>query len=150
MAQPEIAELVHVVCPSCETPNRMPREKLRAGGRCGKCHKPLFLGKPVALDAKSLEHHLRASDIPLLVDFWAPWCGPCQAMAPALEQAAASLEPEVRLAKINIDEAQALASQLGIQSIPTLALFRGGREVARRAGAMNATAITGWARQNLR
>jgi len=132
---------VHVVCPHCAAVNRMSEARLADGGRCGGCHARLFEGRSVPMDAAQFRRHVRANDIPLLVDFWASWCGPCRMMAPMFEQAAARLEPRVRLGKVNTDEAPELATELGIRSIPTLALFRGGREVARVAGAMDASRI---------
>jgi thioredoxin 2 len=101
----------------------------------------------LALDEGRFAHHVARSDLPLLVDFWAPWCGPCRMMAPAFEAAAARLEPNLRLLKVNTEEAQGLAARLGIRSIPTLALFRAGTEVARTAGAMDTSGIVGWVRR---
>jgi thioredoxin 2 len=139
-----------VACPSCNTLNRAPGDKLAAGGgKCGSCGAPLFEGHPVALDAQSFETHAARTDIPLLVDFWAPWCGPCKAMAPQFEKAAAGLEPQVRLAKVNTDEEQQLAGRFRIQGIPTMILFHRGREVARQSGLMNAAGIESWVRQAL-
>jgi thioredoxin 2 len=129
--------------------NRLPAAKLGSGGRCGLCKAALFDGRPVAVAEAAFEKQLARSDLPLLVDFWAPWCGPCRAMAPAFEQAAAALEPQVRLLKVNTEEARGLAERYGIRSIPTLALFAGGRERARTAGAMDARSIVAWARQHL-
>ena len=141
-----MSETLHIACPACHAINRAPRDKLAAGpsGKCGKCHAPLFDGHPVELDAASFEAHAGRSDLPLLVDFWAPWCGPCKIMAPQFEEAAGNLEPRVRLAKVNTDEAQDLAGRFGIQGIPTLVLLHRGREVARQAGAMNAASIQQW------
>jgi thioredoxin 2 len=140
----------HIVCPRCGAVNRVPAAKPVAAARYGKCRSPLFEGHPVALSETAFRRHLERDDIPLLVDFWAPWCGPCRAMAPAYEEATRQLEPGVRVAKVNTEEAQALAGQLGIRSIPTLALFGGGREVARTAGAMDTASILAWVRQHLR
>ena len=142
-----MTESLIVACPSCNTLNRAPRERLAAGGgKCGQCGTALFAGHPVALDDRGFESHAAKSDVPLLVDFWAPWCGPCRSMAPQFEKAASTLEPSVRLAKVNTDEQQTLAGRFGIQSIPTMVLFHHGREVARRSGAMSATAIESWVR----
>ncbi|KRT54432.1 thioredoxin TrxC [endosymbiont of Ridgeia piscesae] len=138
---------VHVVCPHCDGVNRLPRARLGDGASCGKCRKPLFSGQPLALDGARFQRHLQRSEIPLLVDFWAPWCGPCQMMAPAFEQAARQLEPSVRLIKVNTEEQQQLAAQYGIRSIPTLMLFRAGQEQQRLAGALDAAGIVAWARQ---
>ena len=135
-----------VVCPQCHAANRVPAERLADGGTCGKCKARLFTGEPVELGAANFDTHAGRSDIPLLVDFWAPWCGPCRAMAPAFAQAAKQLEPEFRLAKVNTEEEQQLAARFGIRSIPTLALFRNGREVARQAGAMDAGSLMRWVR----
>jgi thioredoxin 2 len=145
-------EALIVACPTCNTLNRAPRDKLAAGaiGKCGNCGKPLFEGHPVALNAQSFETHASKSDIPLVVDFWAPWCGPCKAMAPQFEKAAGHLEPQVRFAKVNTDEEQQLAGRFGIQGIPTMILFQRGREIARQSGLMNAAGIEQWVQQSLR
>ena len=144
-----MSELLHLPCPHCDTLNRVPRDKLAEGGRCGACHEALFEGRPLALDAARFRHHLEKSDLPLLIDFWAPWCGPCRVMAPEFERAAGRLEPQLRLVKINIDENPAVAERFAVRSIPTLALARHGRELARTAGAMSAAQLEDWARRHL-
>src|SRR4051812_18923959 len=126
--------MLNVVCPHCDTVNRVPRERLSDGGKCGACHKALFERQPVALNsAARFDRHATLSDIPLLVDFWAAWCGPCRAMAPIFAQAASELEPQVRLVKVDTDAARELLQRFSIQSIPTLMLMHHGREIARRS-----------------
>jgi thioredoxin 2 len=143
-----MSEPLHVVCPRCHAVNRVPADRLADGGTCGKCGGALFSGQPVELDEASFGKHVGRSDLPLVVDFWAPWCGPCRMMAPAFAEAARLLEPRFRLAKVNTEEAQSLAARFGIRSIPTLALFKGGREVARQSGAMDAAGIARWVQAN--
>lgn len=140
---------LHLVCPHCHAVNRLPAERLGQAPNCGQCHRPLFEGQPVELDATTFSRHLARNDIPLLVDFWAPWCGPCRMMAPHFAEAARLLEPGVRLAKVDTEAAPQLGAQYGIRSIPTLALFAGGREVARQAGAMTSPDIVRWVNSRL-
>lgn len=140
---------LHVVCPHCHTTNRIQGDDLANAPDCGSCHQALFTGRPANLSATEFDRHITRSQLPVLVDFWAPWCGPCRMMAPAFEQAAAQLEPRVQVVKVNTDEAQGLGARLNIRSIPTLALFVGGREVARQAGAMGAADIVRWTHSQL-
>ncbi len=134
----------HVVCPSCGAVNRVSATRPAQQAKCGKCHQPLFTGKPAAADGTAFERHITRNDIPVVVDFWASWCGPCLAMAPAYERAATELEPRFRLLKVNADEEQQLTAKYGIRSIPTLMLFAKGQPVDQNAGAMNTRDIVAW------
>ena len=143
-----MSESLHLVCPHCGTTNRIPAARLAEAPKCGQCHQRLFMGEPIELTTDSFRRHIGQSDIPLLVDFWAPWCGPCQMMAPQYAAAATELEPAVRLAKVNTDAETTLAHEFSIRSIPTLALFKDGREVARQSGALGKSDIIRWVRQH--
>lgn len=133
-----------IACPACGGLNRVPAARLGAGPVCGKCKAALFAGKPIDVGVAAFDRHVTRATLPVLVDFWAEWCGPCKAMAPAFAQAARELEPQVRLLKVETDRVPELARRYGIQSIPTMILFAGGREVARKSGAMPAQGIIGW------
>lgn len=139
------SDSLHTLCPHCLSTNRIARVDLARAPDCGRCHQPLFTGQPLEVDAAGFERHLARSDLPLLVDFWALWCGPCRMMAPAFAQTAAVLEPGWRLLKVNTEAEQGLAARFQIRSIPTLAVFHGGREIARQPGAMGAADIARWA-----
>ena len=141
-------EIRHIVCPHCTSLNRIPGEKDARKAKCGHCHQPLFTGRPVPASAKSFATHIERNDIPVLVDFWAQWCGPCKAMAPVYERVASELEPEVRFLKVNTEAEPELAARYNIRSIPTLMLFRKGDIVAQQAGALDAQMLRSWLRRH--
>lgn len=142
-------ETIHIVCSHCTQINRIPKNRLKEGPKCGSCHQPFFVGHPIILTEKNFESCVKYSDIPIVVDFWAEWCGPCRAMAPVFEKACQSFEPAVRFAKVNSDEEQILAGRYAIRGIPTLILFHQGKEVDRVSGAMDASRLTAWLKQKL-
>ena len=139
-----MTENLHLVCPRCNATNRVPRGKLTAEPNCGKCQTPLLEPHPDNLGEAGFNAQLAKSDLPLVVDFWAPWCGPCRMMAPAFEKVSKDLHGQARFVKVNTEVEQSLAATYNIRSIPTLAVFSQGREIARQAGAMSALDLTRW------
>jgi len=135
---------LHIVCPQCRRTNRIPEDRIRDTPQCGACKSPLLDGRPLEADRDALSAHVERNDLPVVVDFWAPWCGPCQAMAPAFSEAARKHATRFRFVKVNTEAEPALASRYGIRGIPTLIVFRGGREIGRASGAMDARQLEAW------
>jgi len=133
-----------IACPACSKLNRVPEDKLTANGACGSCKATLFEKEPLNLTQANFSNHVIKSELPILVDFWAPWCGPCKMMAPVLAEAAKIFEPQLRIGKVNTEEEQMLGGQFNIRSIPTLVLFFKGKEIDRMSGAMNLTQLQQW------
>ncbi len=144
-----MSEFLHIVCPQCNALNKIAQARLMDSPNCGKCHKPLFSSQPYELSANNFNRYIAKNDIPVLVDFWAPWCGPCKTMGPAFKQAASILEPKVRLVKVNTEAEQNIAAQYNIRSIPTLMLFVNGKELARQPGALGMDDIVRWVNSQL-
>lgn len=140
---------LHTVCPECGAVNRVPQSRLGSGGKCGACHRPLFPGRPVSLGDERFQRAVGREQLPVVVDFWADWCGPCKAMAPVFEQISAELASRVRFVKVDVDAAPATAQRYGIRSIPTLAIFRDGKQIASRAGVMPGTELRAWVEQTI-
>jgi thioredoxin 2 len=142
-----MTESRHIVCPHCDSINRIPADKDARQAKCGRCHKPLFTGGAIPVSAKSFDVHIRNNDIPVVVDFWAEWCGPCKAMAPMYERVAAEMEPNLRFLKVDTEREPQLAARYGIQGIPTLMVFRKGTILAQRAGAVDGQTLRAWLQQ---
>jgi thioredoxin 2 len=142
-------ESLHIVCPHCDTTNRVISTRLVENPRCGKCKHALFMGRPVELRTSTFQKHIGNNQIPVLAEFWAPWCGYCQRMTPVFVQAAARLEPRIRLATVNTQTEQALAGQLNVSGVPTLILFKGGKEAARQSGAMDLDTLMAWVKSRI-
>lgn len=137
-------ETKQIVCPACNTINRVPAARLGERPKCGRCKNLLFQGKPTDLNQDNFARHVEKNDIPVLIDFWAPWCGPCKMMGHVMEQIASYMEPEIRVAKLNTEVNQTIAATFGIRSIPTIIIFKQGREIARQSGAMDADSLRRW------
>lgn len=144
-----MSDNLHVVCPHCDAVNRLPAARLGERPTCGQCRQALFTGQPLELTASNFDRHVGRGDLPVVVDFWAPWCAPCRSMAPAFARAARELEPGIRLAKVDTESQQQLAARFNIRSIPTLAIFRNGREITRQSGAVDAATLERWVRAQL-
>jgi thioredoxin 2 len=138
----------HIVCPHCDSVNRVPANKPAREAKCGRCHKALFTGAPISVSAQSFERHIQHNRIPVLVDFWAEWCGPCHRMAPVFARLAGELEPEVRFLKLDIEAAPDIATRYSVRSIPMLILFRNGAVAAQQAGAIDGRALRAWLQQH--
>lgn len=141
-------QVKHIVCPNCNSVNRIPSDKDARKAKCGHCHQPFFTGRPVPVSGKTFATQIERNDIPVVADFWAQWCGPCKAMAPAYERVASEFEPEVRFLKVDTEAEPEVSARYNIRSIPTLILFRNGKVVAQQSGALGAEALRSWLRRH--
>lgn len=139
-----MSEPTHIVCGHCDSVVRVPGDRLSQAPRCPKCHNAVVEGHPLALRTANFDRHVTRNDLPVIVDFWAPWCGPCLSMAPNYEEASRRLQTQARFAKVNSDDEPALSARFGIRGIPTLIAFRRGKEVARQSGAMDLGTLLQW------
>lgn len=144
-----MSEFLHIVCPHCNGTNRIPSGGVPNEAKCGRCKKSILETKPIELTTDNLEQHLKKNDIPVIIDFWAPWCGPCKMMGPNFEQASHNFRGKVRFAKVNTEDQQSLGAHFNIRSIPTLILFKGGKELDRLSGAVDANQLTSWIRSKI-
>lgn len=142
-------QFLHILCPICHAKNRLPQSRLVDKPNCGGCKNPLFTRQPISIEQGLFDKYIQGNDIPLLVDFWAPWCGPCKAFSPHFEAAAKLLEPNIRLLKVNTENAQQVAARYAIQSIPSLVIFKDGKELTRMAGAMGAQDLVRWVKSQI-
>jgi thioredoxin 2 len=138
----------YIVCPHCESVNRVPADKPARQAKCGHCHKALFTGEPLAVSGRTFDIHIQKNSIPVVVDFWADWCGPCKMMAPVFARVAGELEPGIRFLKLDTEAAPDIAARYGVRSIPMLILFRNGTVVAQRAGAIDGQTLRAWLQQH--
>jgi thioredoxin 2 len=139
-----MSNAIHVVCPACDQVNRVAADRPMEQAVCGSCQAQLFQGRPVELDDARFEKHVARNDLPLIVDFWAPWCGPCRSMAPIFERAARELEPRARFVKVNVDDNPAAAARLGVRGIPALFALKHGKVQAQHAGLADARLLASW------
>lgn len=138
------------VCVACGTINKLPADRAATDAKCGGCGEPLFSGTPADVSGTMFERQIAKSTLPVVVDVWAPWCGPCRAMAPEYEKAAQTTEPKARFLKLNSDDEQQVSGKLGIRGIPTMLLYQGGKEIARVSGARSARDIVSWIEASIR